>query len=359
MQDKQLRIFLISNMYPTKKNPVFGIFVKRVETLLINNHVEINYKAVLNKDINKLSAYLYLYYQICKIYFRKDYDLIYIHYPSHITPILSLLFLFSKRKIISNLHGNDISSNTFLGKVIGKLSMITLLKSDVVIVPSKFFFNLALKKNIKLKDKLYIYPSGGIRYIENYKKTITVIDDISLGFLSRIMEKKGIFVLVRAIVILKEKYLCSNILIHVGGAGEDFNTLKQEIIKNNLEDNFKLYSTIKHSNLEHFFSKIDLFIFPTLFKESLGLVALEAMSFGVPVVGSKIGAIPEYIEDNKNGLLFDANSASDLAMKINQYIQFSDAEKLSLSIEARNTSKLYEENDNTKNLVLEIKRILL
>lgn len=46
---------------------------------------------------------------------------------------------------------------------------------------------------------------------------------------------------------------------------------------------------------------MDLFVFPTQLEESLGLVGLEAMACGVPVIGSCIGGLTDYIEEGTNG----------------------------------------------------------
>ena len=54
-----------------------------------------------------------------------------------------------------------------------------------------------------------------------------------------------------------------------------------------------------------------VFIFPSR-EEPLGLVGLESIACGTPVIGSNIGGIPEYINEN-NGLLFDPNEPKELA----------------------------------------------
>jgi glycosyltransferase involved in cell wall biosynthesis len=57
----------------------------------------------------------------------------------------------------------------------------------------------------------------------------------------------------------------------------------------------------------------DCFVLPSRWKEAAGLVLLEAQATGVPVVASRTGGIPEYIEENRTGFLFTPENAHELA----------------------------------------------
>ncbi len=61
----------------------------------------------------------------------------------------------------------------------------------------------------------------------------------------------------------------------------------------------------------------DVLVFPTVWgTEGFGMIAAEAMACGVPVVGSRIGAIPEVVLDGRTGLLFEPGEAGDLASRL-------------------------------------------
>jgi glycosyltransferase involved in cell wall biosynthesis len=60
---------------------------------------------------------------------------------------------------------------------------------------------------------------------------------------------------------------------------------------------------------------MDIFVLPS-YSEGLPLVLIEAMANGLPVVASRVGGIPEIIEHNKSGLLFEAGNYNQLAEKI-------------------------------------------
>jgi glycogen(starch) synthase len=119
---------------------------------------------------------------------------------------------------------------------------------------------------------------------------------LRLGFLGRIESLKGIDFLLKEIQSLPpEAYE-----LYIAGPGETAYT-----------EEFKK----RHSDLpihwlgfmqpEEFFPKIDLLIVPSLWQEPFGRVIVEAYSYGIPVLGSRVGGIPEIIDENVTGFLFD------------------------------------------------------
>ena len=91
-------------------------------------------------------------------------------------------------------------------------------------------------------------------------------------------------------------------------------------------------------------------MFPTALNESLGLVGLEAMSCGLPVIASNIGAPSAYINEGVNGFLFETNNAESLTKRIIEYNSLSVTSKLSLRENAISTSILYDSEKVSANL---------
>ncbi len=67
----------------------------------------------------------------------------------------------------------------------------------------------------------------------------------------------------------------------------------------------------------------DLFLFPSR-REGLGSILIDAMSFGLPVVATRVGGIPELIEDGRNGRLLEASDIEGLARAITDLIRDPD-----------------------------------
>ena len=99
---KAIKLFLISNMYPSKVNPGFGVFVKNFKVNQEERGVQFPYVSVINQKakgiVNKFEIYFKHYINIFKNFFKKDYDIIYIHFISHNAPIFLFLLTFFKKK---------------------------------------------------------------------------------------------------------------------------------------------------------------------------------------------------------------------------------------------------------------------
>ena len=78
------------------------------------------------------------------------------------------------------------------------------------------------------------------------------------------------------------------------------------------------------AGLEAFYREARIIVLPSLWFETFGLSVAEAMSHGIPVIASRIGALAELVDDGVNGLLFEPGDANDLAAKVR--LLWSDAE---------------------------------
>lgn len=112
---------------------------------------------------------------------------------------------------------------------------------------------------------------------------------------------------------------------------------REELIR--LSDNLQMRSLIcfltkqDRLSLLSYYQNADIFVLPSIIfqnqTEGLGVVLLEAMASGVPVIGSNIGGIPDIIKDNVNGLLVPPGDSRALAMSIIMILQDPDlAERL-------------------------------
>lgn len=73
-----------------------------------------------------------------------------------------------------------------------------------------------------------------------------------------------------------------------------------------------LLGIVPSGSLPSYYAAADVFVLPSMFQESFGLVILEAFAAGIPVIGARSGAIPELIEDGRNGLLVDQGDVDGL-----------------------------------------------
>lgn len=131
--------------------------------------------------------------------------------------------------------------------------------------------------------------------------------ELKLLYLGRIVQEKGIALICEIVSLLGEKGL--NINLDVVGNGDLDPIIK---LKYKNSPNIKLHGQVFDQNKNKFLTNCDLLIFPSSCPESFGIVITEAFAFGKPVIASKIGAIPEIIQDNYNGFLFMPNNKAQL-----------------------------------------------
>jgi len=92
----------------------------------------------------------------------------------------------------------------------------------------------------------------------------------------------------------------------------------------NTYENPRIHNMNYEESIDNIYPNIDVCIVPSNVKEAFGRVVVEANSFGVPVIGSSRGGIPEIIINNKTGLLFDIEDQRDLLEKMLFFINNPD-----------------------------------
>lgn len=137
----------------------------------------------------------------------------------------------------------------------------------------------------------------------------------TIGMVSRIEKGKGQDVFIDSIFILKKKY--KDIKVLIIGEGDD-SQLKLKIKNLKLKNNVKLLGF--QYNLKNIWKKFDVFVFPTYWPlEGFGLVLLEAMERGIPIVTTNFGPVPEVVGDA--ALLVAPKNAEALALGINKILK--------------------------------------
>ncbi|MCY1633409.1 glycosyltransferase family 4 protein [Marinifilum sp. D737] len=204
---------------------------------------------------------------------------------------------FSNKKIIYHIHGGGFR-DFYLGssRFIQRRIRYVINTADMVICLSekwKHFYTSAFKpKRIRILNNMILPPLNTERKPSN--------DKFSLLFLGLIGDNKGIFDLIKIIAKNRSQFEDKLELV-IAGNGE-VDRLTNTISKWKMQEIIHFKGWANEEKKEELFRSSDAFILPS-YKEGLPLSILEAMSYGLPIISSKVGGIPDLIHKGKNGIL--------------------------------------------------------
>ena len=222
---------------------------------------------------------------------------------------------------IATLHGSDV--NTIKkSRILRKICSFIVHNSDRITTNSNFIKNVVLSIDDKAQDKVEIIPMGVD--IESFKSKEDVNLKAFFGVkylilsVGRLIDWKGISYLIMAMKKVITKFPNTKLLI--GGSGPERENLENLVVKLDLKKTIIFIGYIKNIDLPKYYRSADVFCLPSINlngqTEALGVVLLEAMACGIPVVGSNVGGIPDIIKDGYNGFLVPEKSPEDLANRI-------------------------------------------
>jgi glycosyltransferase involved in cell wall biosynthesis len=222
-------------------------------------------------------------------------------------------------------HANHI---IFISKAVKKffLKKINISKKKYSII----YYGLDFKRFVKLKYKVR----------KSLKQKLKISNKtFVLGCIARHVEQKSLDIVIKSFSqFLREKPKIKAKLIMIG-KGHLENELRQ-LSKNLNIDNKIIW--IRHTNdVNLYFNIFDIFCLSSKY-EGFGLVLLESLASGVPVLATRSGAIPEIIKNKKNGYLVKYGDINNFSKRINDTLELS--KKMSFKRDLSNLKNLFSLN---------------
>lgn len=146
---------------------------------------------------------------------------------------------------------------------------------------------------------------------------------VRLLFVGRLVERKGVHILIRALARVRER---ADATLTVVGDGPRAASLEAEARRVGVEAFVHFAGHVGEEALEEAYRSSDLFILPAIVDdkgdtEGLGVVLLEALEFGLPLIASDVGGIPDIVRHGETGLLVPPGDGGALADAIVQVIE--------------------------------------
>ncbi|WP_273875150.1 glycosyltransferase family 4 protein [Serratia marcescens] len=253
------------------------------------------------------SSFFNLAKKFIRVYSEQKPDVIHIHssFAGFICRAV-LFFLPGKSKVIYCPHafsflmdGSEFKKNiyAFAERFLGK-------KTDVIVCVSRYEYEEAIKRGLNKQKLKIIYNGVEKPELIVTNNTIPVRDDesddvLNILFVGRIDYQKGFDIVEQVAKKIGNK--CK--VVVVGGGVHS----KPEL---SLEDNISYAGWVSKENMADYYLKADVLLMPSRW-ESFGLVAVEAQSYGLPVIASRCSSLPEVVKEGETGFLFPVNDAEE------------------------------------------------
>lgn len=368
-----MKVLVISHMYPSTFNKVYGIFVHQQVKALVEQGCEVKVISPVPWapfPLNKISSKWERYSQIPM---KTTTDGIEVYYPRYIEFPKGILFHKSgefmgngiksiveevhkefKFEIIHShvalpdgyassiinekynvphivtIHGQDLQNTIYRNQKCKDALFKTLNKVDRVITVSEKLRQVVKGENFY--NKIEVVNNGiDNKYICEHA---THINSGSMEILSvsNLKEPKGIQYNLRAIANLIFKY--PNIKYNIIGDGDYREQLEKIVDELGLKNNVKFFGKMEYDVVIEAMRKCDIFSLPS-YKEGFGMVYIEAMAQGKPVIGIKGEGITDVIDNGINGFLVEGKNVDELT-KVLEYLISNEAKRKEIGHNARN-----------------------
>ena len=332
-----MNILLLTHSYPDVKNKWRGVFVQeQVKALSIKHDVIVVCFKVDYSHFAPFSDYSFLKKHSERI---TEYEVTINRSFPAITQAkyLSNTYRFIEKEILTKvkidiIHSHFSYPSGFLGTIIQKRKKIPCIITEHTWIKKYFRSRIhkqcvlyALKYSSgvvsvsnALKDDIALFCSRNVSVIPNVIEVDKFYlsekqDDktLNIGILGGMGNyRKGLDILIKSVSLLKDM----DLIVHIGGDGillEKFKTLSKE---SGVFEKCKFYGEILTEHIPDFYSRLDIFVLSSR-DETFGVVVVEAMASGLPVIATDCGG-PKEIITRDTGILVEKENPEELASAI-------------------------------------------
>jgi 1,2-diacylglycerol 3-alpha-glucosyltransferase len=237
-------------------------------------------------------------------------------------PLIGTFHTLINSKSLDTYYPKNKTLKKFYADSVWRYTKFFYRMCDVTIAPSNTISELLNKHQI---GNVNVVPNGiNLKLFnervsgEGFRKSMGLRDsDKVLLYVSRISKEKHLDVLLRAMKLLASKK--ENVKLVVAGSGPAIDECKHLAIKLGIADRTSFLGMVDHNTLPRVYAAGDLLCLPSTF-ETQGIVSLEAMAVGKPVVGASAMALNELIQNGKNGEKFKPGDYAACAKKIEKVL---------------------------------------
>ncbi|UWG96993.1 glycosyltransferase family 4 protein [Dehalobacter sp. DCM] len=373
-----MKILVLSHMYPSAVNPVYGIFIqKQVEALIqLGHEVRViapvplapwplsvlkskwrSYAAIPKRDrIADVDVYYPRYLEFPRSFLREhsgtmmargiqrlvreirqefSFDVIHAHVALPDGGAAVVLKESVKVPVVVTIHGQDFQSTIHIRQSLRQKVFAILNKADRIITVSTKLQRLVqdqpfagkitvINNGIDLEDVVAVSPEAK----GTLDNRLTTADNLGgdesstdkarttkmVVSVSNLKKTKGIDLNIEAVARIIQDY--PNLIYHIVGDGEERQSLEDLVNRLNLQEHVVFLGKLPHAETMKQIAAADIFCLPS-WQEGFGAVYIEAMSQGVPTIGVRGEGIEDAISHGQNGLLVRPQNVNDIVDALN------------------------------------------
>jgi len=252
---------------------------------------------------------------------RHRYDVIHVHWPMPLALLGWAAQQAQRAPLVSTFYGVELRWVKGSLRALKWLARWAARRSDRVVAISTY-------TAAELRE-LADVPIEVIPYTTSLPEPLSLPKSTggppTVLFVGRLVERKGVPYLIEAMSLLPDR----SVRLEIVGDGPERPKLEAASRRLGIADRIEFRGKVSATELQAAYARASAFVLPSIFDargdtEGLGVVALEAMNYGTPVVASRIGGIPDVVEDGVTGILVPPGDAAALAAALRRVLDEPD-----------------------------------
>ncbi len=316
-------LFILHLPPPIHGSSMVGQFIK--ESKLINrqydgDYINLGTSIAINEigkhPVRKINLYLKIVGAVLKKLTTSNFEIVYIGITAkgigfYKDFIIALIAKFSGGTLLLHFHNKGVATNQ--NRFIDDLLYRVLFRHAKVMLLSPLLYE-DIKKYVKPVDVFYC-PNGIPESYANKNIKLSKNTTVNLLFFSNLIESKGVYELLEACSYLQQKQIPFSCTF-AGGEGDiTASNFSKRVKQLNLENHVQYIGKQYGEEKKNVFEKADIFVLPS-YNDCFPLVLIEAMKYGLPIVSTYEGGIPDLVDEGITGYLVRQQDSINLAKQI-------------------------------------------
>ena len=325
----------VAKQYPEVR--FFWTHTRNIKYLLMHA-VFLGVRMITGKSIRPLQRH---YNEIAQLFKKEHFDLI-IAEGGDTQAIADIAEGYRREQFVNHIHihylpPENIAEN--YGHVIGVSEFVTNEYIKACKTPVKAYTLKNAIDTAKFTKKVADDERNGIRQALGFEK-----QDFVILYVGRIIKVKGVLELMEAVVGLEDKHIKLMIMGSANSGKWTFSSYEKKVkrLSGKHKDRIRFTGYVDNSEVYKYAATADVQCLPTLVEEAAGLVILEAMAEGLPLIVTKSGGVTEYVDDS-TALIIEKENVTENLKRAILYMKENPEVRRQMSENGKIQSRKYDE----------------